>query len=82
MVNPLWSWALTANGLIWLYLMSTGKAWPWLGSCLTQVGWVSYAVATRQWGFVLAGLANAGVQFLGWRRIRVRRRVAVEAVAR
>lgn len=78
MVNPLWSWALTAGGLTCLWLISTGKAWPWLLTACCQVGWLTYGVATGQWGFVVMALANAVVQLAGWRRVR--RRLATEAV--
>lgn len=74
-MNQLWSWALTASGLTCLYLISTGKAWPWLASSIAQVGWITYGATTRQWGFVLAGLAYAVVQFVGWRRVLRRTRV-------
>lgn len=72
MPNPLWSWAITAAGLTFLYLISTGRAWPWLLSAIGQIGWITYGATTRQWGFVLMGCANAVVNLLGWRRVRRR----------
>jgi len=75
-----WSWALTGAGLICLWLMSSGKAWPWLVAAVGQTGWITFGATTGQHGFVVLGLSNAVLQVLGWRRTR-RRLAAAEAVA-
>jgi hypothetical protein len=51
-VNPIWSWALSAIGVIGIYL--TGKK-NWRGyavGCVTECAWVAYAITTKQWGFI------------------------------
>lgn len=80
MVNPWWSWGLSIVGLSMLWLMSTGRSWPWLAAAAGQAAWMCYGATTHQWGFVASGLAYGVVNLLGWRRVR--RRVAAEAVAR
>jgi hypothetical protein len=76
MVNPWWSWALTGIGLTCLYLMSTGRAWPWLAACFAQSAWITYGFVTHQFGFVVSGCAYAVVQLVGWRKARRRTRTA------
>lgn len=79
MANQWWSWTLTGAGLLFMYLISTGRAWPWLLSATGQVGWISYGLVSRQWGFIVLGVSNAAIHFLGFVRTRRRLRLAESA---
>ena len=71
-MNPLWSWVLTAVGVTGIYL-TTKRLWYGfaVGLC-AQVLWVSYAIATQQWGFIASAFAYGTVNALGlWRWTRV-----------
>lgn len=70
-----WSWVLTAAGLSGLILAGQRKAVGWALGVLTQVLWISYAVATSQWGFIVSALAYATVyarNWISWRRSEMR----------
>jgi hypothetical protein len=57
----LWSWLLSAVGVIGVYAVSKGKTWGWLVNLCAQALWITYAVVTRQWGFLPISLAYAWV---------------------
>lgn len=51
-MNPIWSWALSAIGVVGIYL--TGRK-NWRGyavGIVTECAWVAYAITTKQWGFI------------------------------
>lgn len=54
-----WSFALAALGLTGLFIAATRPKVGWWFNIAAQVVWVAYAVATRQWGFVLTAVAYA-----------------------
>ncbi len=58
-----WSWVLAAIGVAGMYLVGRRKTYGWAVGLLAQTLWITYAVATRQWGFVASafayGLVNA-----------------------
>jgi hypothetical protein len=56
MPSPIWSWALTVIGATFLWLIGSGKWWGWAGLIVNECLWVVYAVATRQYGFIVAAL--------------------------
>lgn len=66
-----WSWTLAAVGVFGLWL-TTRKLWQGFAvGVAVQALWITYAVATRQWGFIASALAYGAVNTLGlvrWRR--------------
>lgn len=56
-----WSWALAAVGLVGMWLAGTGKRLGWTIGVLAQLLWIAYALATRQYGFLVTALAYAFV---------------------
>lgn len=47
-----WSWALTANGLLGLWLVATYARKGWIVLIGNELLWIAYAVLSRQWGFI------------------------------
>jgi len=60
-VNPYWSWLLTAVGVTGLYFAGKKVWWAWLIGLGAQVLWVAYAIATKQYGFVVSAGAYGWV---------------------
>ena len=49
-----WSFALTAAGIVGLWLTGRKSRWGFALGLLAQVLWFVYAVTTQQWGFILS----------------------------
>lgn len=65
MTDQWWSWMLGAFGIIGLYLV-TRKLWSGFAiGLLVQFLWLAYAIATKQYGFVMTALAYGAVNTLG-----------------
>lgn len=62
-----WSVLLTGIGLIGLYAAGSKKSWGWLVGLGAQVLWISYAIATEQWGFILSALVYRGMYIRNYR---------------
>lgn len=67
-VSQLWSWALAAVGVSGVYLTTKKLYAGFIVGVLVQVLWVTYAVVTKQWGFIASALAFGWVNALGWYR--------------
>lgn len=67
-----WSWGLTAVGVIALYLAGSGRRVGWAIGVASQVLWLAYAVATKQYGFIAASLAYGWVHARNWRAFTTR----------
>lgn len=65
-------WVLVAAGVLGTFLASRGVSWGWLLLVGLQPLWISYAIATGQYGFILGALAYGGAQLNGF--VRTRRR--------
>lgn len=59
-MTGLWSYALTAVGVLCFYLAGRRVWWAWYVGLSGQLLWLSYALATQQWGFLV------GCLFYGW----------------
>lgn len=73
-MNSLWSYALTAVGVLGLYLAGRKNAYGWLIGFSAQALWIAYATATHQYGFYISALVYGAVyakNFLTWRRERI-----------
>jgi hypothetical protein len=67
-VNPAWSFALTAVGVVGLYLAGRRSPWGWAVGLGAQSLWFTYAVVTRQWGFIFSAFAYGWVYLTNLRR--------------
>lgn len=56
-----WSWVLTAIGITGLVLAGRRVWWAWRVGLAAQPIWIAYGIATRQYGFVVSGLAYGAV---------------------
>jgi hypothetical protein len=57
-----WSYLLAAVGVFGLWLVGRYKQWwTWLVGIGAQALWVAYAIATRQWGFIVSAGAYGWV---------------------
>lgn len=65
-MNAWWSWALAIAGLLGAYLAGKKLAVGWLVRAGAQLLWLPYAVISRQWGFIVTGLAFFAVYGRNW----------------
>jgi len=66
-----WSYILTAVGVFGLWLAGRKSKFGWAVGLGAQVLWLSYAITTEQWGFIVSAVAYGWVyskNFLAWRR--------------
>lgn len=64
-----WSWLLTAGGVFGLWLAGRKSPWGWAVGLAMQVLWITYAVVTQQYGFVISAIAYGavyGLNFYHW----------------
>lgn len=69
--NLIWSIVLSAVGIMGMYLAGSKNLWGWVGAFSAQVLWIIFAVATKQYGFILSALAYGwvyGRNYMKWRR--------------
>ncbi|WP_045740892.1 hypothetical protein [Actinoplanes rectilineatus] len=69
-MSQLWSWALTAVGVFGIWLAGRRSPWGWAVGIGAQALWLAYALATRQWGFLVSVAAYTWVytrNFRAWR---------------
>lgn len=68
-MNAYWSYILPPIGIIGIILQGRKNRWGWIVGIFAQVIWVTYAAATRQWGFlpqsIIYGLIYAW-NFIDW----------------
>jgi hypothetical protein len=51
------SWAISAFGIVGLWIAGSGKWWGWAVALGTQVLWFVYIIGTKQWGLLPAVVA-------------------------
>jgi hypothetical protein len=55
-MNEYWSWILTFAGVTGFVLAGKKIWWCWYINIACQALWVTYAVVTEQWGFIVASV--------------------------
>lgn len=71
MIPVWWSVLLTAaGGLGWLLVTVERRRAGFTVGVATQLLWVTYAVVTRQWGFIVSALLFGAINVLGLVRLR------------
>ncbi|MFJ4902816.1 hypothetical protein [Streptomyces sp. NPDC088727] len=66
-MNPAWSLVLTAIGVTGLIVAGRKKAAGWVIGFLAQGVWASYAIVTKQPGFLIGSMVYAYAYALNWR---------------
>ena len=74
-----WSWLLTAVGVTGMWLTGRRLWVGWAVGLAGQTLWLTYAVVTGQYGFILASAAYGTVQY---RNMRLWRAGAIAQAAR
>jgi nicotinamide riboside transporter PnuC len=67
----LWSWVLAAIGVTGMFFVGKKTVWGWLILLVNECIWIAYALATKQYGFIVMALAYAAVyikSYIHWRR--------------
>ena len=62
----IWSFILAAVGITGLLLAGRKSVWGWAIGVGAQVLWIAYALATRQYGFILTAVAYGIVYGINW----------------
>lgn len=69
--NLVWSILLSVIGVTGLFLAGSKKEIGWIIGLGAQVLWFTFAIVTKQYGFILSALAYGWVNsrnYLKWRR--------------
>jgi hypothetical protein len=67
----MWSWVLAAIGVTGIFLVGRKTIWGWLILCINECLWIAYALATDQYGFIVAAVAYGIVyikSFIHWKK--------------
>lgn len=57
----IWSWILGILGVTGLWIAGRQVWWGWLINLVNEVLWISYAIATQQYGFILMAICYGAV---------------------
>ena len=66
----MWSWALAVIGVTGIFLVGRKTIWGWLVLCVNECLWIFYALATKQYGFIVMAVAYALVYVKSYRQWR------------
>jgi nicotinamide riboside transporter PnuC len=67
----MWSYILAAIGVTGIFFVGRKTIWGWLILLINECIWVAYALATKQYGFILMATAYSAVyikSYLLWRK--------------
>ena len=67
----MWSWILAVIGVAGIYFVGRKTIWGWLVLLFNETLWITYAIITKQYGFIFSALAYAVVyikSFIHWNR--------------
>jgi hypothetical protein len=67
----MWSWVLAVIGVTGIYFVGRKTIWGWIVLCFNEVLWITYALITKQYGFIFSAIAYAAVyikSFIHWKR--------------
>ena len=67
----MWSWILAVIGVTGIYFVGRKTIWGWIVLCFNEVLWITYALITKQYGFIFSAIAYAAVyikSYIHWRR--------------
>lgn len=72
-----WSWILTAVGVSGLYFAGKNNKIGWAIGVFAQLLWIAYALAMKQYGFLVSAFAYSWVymkNYIAWRKVERSRR--------
>jgi nicotinamide riboside transporter PnuC len=67
----MWSWVLAVIGVTGIFFVGRKTIWGWHILLVNEILWITYAVITKQYGFIFSALAYGVVyikSYLLWRR--------------
>jgi nicotinamide riboside transporter PnuC len=67
----MWSWVLAVIGVTGIFFVGRKTIWGWHILLINETLWITYAVITKQYGFIFSALAYGVVyvkSYLLWRR--------------
>jgi nicotinamide riboside transporter PnuC len=56
-----WSYILAAIGVTGIFFVGRKTIWGWHILLVNEVLWITYAIITKQYGFILSAIAYAAV---------------------
>ena len=65
-MSQYWSWLLAAVGLTGMWLAGRNNRMGWAVGIGVQFLWLTYAIATAQWGFLVSAVAYGAVYARNW----------------
>lgn len=66
-----WSWLLAVIGVSGIYVVGNKNMLGWLVLCVNECIWIFYAIATKQYGFIVMAVAYASVYIKSFRQWRL-----------
>jgi nicotinamide riboside transporter PnuC len=57
----MWSWILAVIGVTGIFFVGRKTIWGWHILLLNEILWITYAVITKQYGFIFSALAYGAV---------------------
>ena len=66
-----WSWILAVIGVTGIFFVGRKTIWGWHILLLNEILWITYAVITKQYGFIFSALAYGVVyvkSYMLWRK--------------
>ena len=66
-----WSWVLGTIGVAGIYFVGRKTIWGWIVLLSNEILWITYALLTKQYGFIFSAIAYGIVyvkSFLHWRK--------------
>jgi nicotinamide riboside transporter PnuC len=67
----MWSWVLAVIGVTGIFFVGRKTIWGWHILLVNEILWITYAVITKQYGFIFSALAYGVVyikSYLLWRQ--------------
>lgn len=66
----MWSILLSVGGVLGIWLAGRKNYWGWALGLAMQLLWITFALVTAQYGFILSGLAYGYVYAINLRKWR------------
>jgi len=70
MSGLIWSIVLSAVGLVGVYLTGKYNSWGWAVGLFAQVPWITYALTTAQYGFLISAAVFGTIYATTWAKWR------------
>lgn len=62
-----WSYILAAIGVTGIFFVGRKTIWGWHILLVNEALWITYAIITKQYGFILSAIAYAAVYIRSYR---------------